>query len=417
MASSGIEYLKTEEGYWTSRKEDGQYNQINTITMHGDIAVIHVDGALSYRTDGYTAYYGEDTYNSIEAAFDKCLNDSSVKGIIFDFNSPGGETNGVAELANKIFESRGSKPYGIVSHTGGSMCSAAYWLGSACEKVYGAENSSIGSIGTLCTFTKYNENFIKVQTIVSDLSPEKNPDPNDEEGLKNIKTRLNDLTSVFIASVAKFRGVSYETVKDDFGQGRVFVGKKAVDAGLADDVMDIESICKQMKTNNGDPGMASITAKTEKSTDASTDVLALEKERINAINAVFSGIDIDKTKAEEFTAIGSAKTVAEAKEFAFACAKEQLVGIKEKLVKAQEETASAIARAEEAENKAKAAEEKASKGLSEREKEILNKAMDEENENHSEIQGGANPDSSKESSFEAMVKACGEKHYNKRRTK
>ena len=137
------------EGVW---KADGEPNQVNNITYREDgIAVIHVDGALSFRSDFFTAWLGWDTYNSIEAAFEECLENDSVKGIIFDINSPGGEVNGVADLADKIFSARGSKPYGIVARTGGMMCSAAYWIGSSCEKIYTASNGTLGSIGGFCS--------------------------------------------------------------------------------------------------------------------------------------------------------------------------------------------------------------------------------------------------------------------------
>ena len=81
---------------------------MNNVTRREDgIAVIHVDGALSFRSNLFTAWWGEDTYNSIEAAFDKCLADESVKGIVFDINSPGGEVSGCSDLSDRIFNARG----------------------------------------------------------------------------------------------------------------------------------------------------------------------------------------------------------------------------------------------------------------------------------------------------------------------
>ena len=132
MASNTVTFFD-EKGHWTGgKKEDGEFDMVNNVTRREDgIAVIHVDGALSYRSNWLAYFFDEDTYNSIEAAFDECLADESVKGIVFDINSPGGEVNGCADLADKIFNARGSKPYGIVARTGGMMCSAAYWLGSS----------------------------------------------------------------------------------------------------------------------------------------------------------------------------------------------------------------------------------------------------------------------------------------------
>jgi len=342
MASSGVEYTKDAEGYWTSRKADGEINHVNHVTVREDgIAVIHVDGPLSYRSDLWSAYFGEDTYNSIEAAFDKCLEDDSIEGIIFDINSPGGEVSGCADLANKIFEARDKKRCGIVARTGGLMCSAAYWLGSSCEKVYTAENGTLGSIGVLCSFTKYNEDLVNVQTIVSDLSPNKAPSPEDAEGLLLIKKELNDLASVFIAAVAKNRGVEYKEVLEEFGQGGVFIGAKAVEAGLADGVKSIDEIAEEMLNVNNNPyGVNTMKNQAPAATEPvdmeamKASVIAEERARVSAINSVFEGLNIAEEEMKAF--INENKTVAEAKDFAFDKMKAML-GEKDKEIAALKE--------------------------------------------------------------------------------
>lgn len=387
MASSGYEYRETEDGYRTRYKEDGEVNHKNRVTKREDgVAVIHVDGPLSYRSDEFAAYYGEDTYNSIEAAFDECLADSSIKGIIFDINSPGGEVNGCADLANKIFECRGSKPYGIVSRTGGMMCSAAYWLGSSCEKVYTAENGTLGSIGVLCSFTKYNEMLVKVQTVVSDLSPNKAPDPENAEGLALIKKELNDLASVFISAVAKNRAQDYKTVLEDFGQGGVFIGAKAVSAGLADGVKSIEEICDEMKSLNNNPnGVMTMANKATAPAAAEqadlealkASIIAEERNRVSAINAVFEGLAISAEEKASF--VNENKTVAEAKDFAFDKMKAML-GEKDNQIAALKAEA----------EKAKAEAEKAKAEGNAEVIEANKKLLEEQNKDAAEIQGGSN---------------------------
>jgi ClpP class serine protease len=51
---------------------------------------------------------------------------------------------------------------------------------------------------------------------------------------------------VFVGDVARYRGVSVETVLSDFGQGGVFVGQQAVDAGLADAVGSYEQTLRDL---------------------------------------------------------------------------------------------------------------------------------------------------------------------------
>lgn len=347
MASNTVTFWD-EKGNWTGgKKEDGEFDMVNNVTRREDgIAVIHVDGALSYRSNWLAYFFDEDTYNSIEAAFDECLADDSVKGILFDINSPGGEVSGCADLADKIFNARGSKPYGIVARTGGMMCSAAYWLGSSCEKVFTASNGTLGSIGVLCAFTNFKKSIVETTVVVSDLSPNKVPDPNDPEGLKLIKEELNSLAEVFIGAVARNRGTTVEDVKQNFGQGGVFIGDKAVAAKLADGVMSLDDVCEQMKRqgiSNGGAVMATNVKGAEGAEKPeAVDVEAVKakaiadyKARVASIEDVFAGLDV--TGEEKASFVDGDKTVAEATAFALAKAKDKIKAQAEELTKVRAE--------------------------------------------------------------------------------
>lgn len=306
-------------------KEDGEINHVNLVTKREDgVAVIHVDGALSYRSSFWEAYFGMDTYNSIEASFDKCMEDSEIKGIIFDINSPGGEVSGCADLADKIFAAREKKPCGIVARTGGLMCSAAYWLGSACEKVFTASNGTLGSIGVLCAYSKHAED---VNVVVSDLSPNKAPTPNTKDGLALIKKELNDLAEVFIETVARNRGTTFENVAENFGQGGVFIGEKAVEAGLADGVATIDEVAAMMLNNKlqKEPTMAKNNAPAAEQQPTAEEIaanaVAAYKQSISDVKALFDSCAI----AEDATAfVDGGKTLADAKEFAFSAMQEKI---------------------------------------------------------------------------------------------
>ena len=117
LASSSLHYSETEDGWYSARKEDGEPDYRNNVTLHDDgIAVIHIDGPLGYRAipQGWWGLMG-DYYDGIQAAFDDCMENDNVLGIVLDINSPGGVVNGCSDLAEKIFKARGKKIYGIYS--------------------------------------------------------------------------------------------------------------------------------------------------------------------------------------------------------------------------------------------------------------------------------------------------------------
>lgn len=329
-------------------KNDGEVNHKNLVTMRDDgIAILHIDGALSYRSDLWAAYFGMDTYNSIEAAFDETIADPRVLGIVLDINSPGGEVSGCADLADKIFNARGSKPFGIVARTGGLMCSAAYWIGSSCEKVYTAANGTLGSIGVLCAYNKTGKD---VDVVVSDLSPDKAATPDTEKGLALVKQELNDLASVFIDAVARNRATTADDVIENYGKGGVFIGQKSVDANLADGVVSMDDLIEMMKnpegfkqttkgakmaTENNDPKAEETHVPTAEEIAASA--IAAYKKNIADVKALFDECGIEE---DAVAFVDGGKTFADAREFAFDAMKKNLAALKGELENVKAELAS-----------------------------------------------------------------------------
>ena len=336
-------FMDWEDGF---RKESGDLNIKQVLEMRDDgIAVIHIDGALANRNTIEAYWYDQDTYQSIGDAFEEAANDPNVLGIVLEIDSPGGIVNGVSDLAAKIYGHRGQKPFGIVAHSAGEMCSAAYWIGSAAEKIYASDNASLGSIGVLCVFRKSKDETVTV--VRSNLSPNKAPTPETAEGRSQIEKELDALASVFINTVAQNRGVDYETVLNDFGQGAVFVGRGAVKAGLADDVMSLEDVIYNMKNTQNGGSMPNPTAQK----GAEIDVEALQKSaaeaeraRIKGINAAFAGLGLE-ADAQSF--IDDGKSVAEAKDFAFDAMRSALAKANEEIKALKDAKPTAAAASEE----------------------------------------------------------------------
>lgn len=98
----------------------------------------------------------------------------------------------------------------------------------------------MGSIGVVSMFEKDDED--KTIEIVSSQSPNKRPDINTDEGRAKIQARVDELAEVFIAKVARNRGITVVDVVKNFGVGDVSVGKSAVRSGLADGLASFEGI-------------------------------------------------------------------------------------------------------------------------------------------------------------------------------
>lgn len=224
------------EGETSPANPEDRFSRINKI------AVINITGVIDrYAKD--TWWYGGVSVEEISDDLQAALADDTIDGILLRINSPGGNADGIAELAGSIRAAAGAKP--AIAYIDGSACSGAYWLAAAASKIVInviGEGGSIGAYAVFYDWTKaMDEIGVKEIVILSSQSPNKNPDPSTTKGHDIYQARIDALAQVFIESVAQYRGVTTETVLSDFGQGGVFMGQQAVDAGLADELGTFET--------------------------------------------------------------------------------------------------------------------------------------------------------------------------------
>ena len=243
----------------TVRGREGASVPIGGVDMWGDpivsdwtsrdgVATIDCIGPVIRYGGWLAAYSGLCSTGNLALQLQQTLDNSEVRAIILNVDSPGGEGNGIAELADTIRAATAQKP--IVAYIDGLGCSAGYWLASACEEIVCSSTAMVGSIGTIMAWIDDAKALemegLEEITFVSSQSPLKKPDPKSDEGRAAYQTTVDDFTQIFGESVARFRGVSTETVFSDFGRGDVFIGQKAVDAGLCDRVGSYERLHDEM---------------------------------------------------------------------------------------------------------------------------------------------------------------------------
>ncbi|CAH0531173.1 S49 family peptidase [Vibrio hippocampi] len=215
----------------------------------GGVALISVSGVISRYANLFTNICGGTTTQLLAQDFTQALNDPSIKAIVFNCDSPGGEANGIHELAEMIYQARGKKR--IIAYVGGMACSACYWIASACEEVVIDATASAGSIGTVLQMRrrkeKADDDFETIE-IVSSQSPNKRQDPGTETGRAAYQKHLDDLAEVFVQRVARNMAVDRDTVINDFGGGGILVGQAAVDKGMAHRLGSLEGVIAELKT-------------------------------------------------------------------------------------------------------------------------------------------------------------------------
>lgn len=220
-------------------------------TIRDGVAIIPIEGTIFPRAGLFAQISGGVSTDEIAQDLATALDNPTVTGIVLAVDSPGGDVNGIAETAAMIRAATARKP--IVAYVRDLGASAAYWIAAAADEVVVASTALVGSIGIVGTVADPSKQTTRSIEFVSSQSPHKRPDPTTQAGGARIQARVDELADLFIADVARYRGVTPETVAADFGQGDVLVGQRAVGAGLADRVGSFEGVVAELQARAREP--------------------------------------------------------------------------------------------------------------------------------------------------------------------
>ncbi|TVR06636.1 MAG: S49 family peptidase [Salinarimonadaceae bacterium] len=222
-------------------------------TRRDGVAIISMIGPMFRRANMMTEISGATSYDIIRRDLQAAVDDPSVKAILLNIDSPGGQANGTDELAKAIFDVRGKKP--ITAYIGGTGASAAYWLAAAADEIVISDSAILGSIGVYMAVideeARDEKRGIKKIEFVSSQTPNKNQSLSSAEGREGMQRTIDALAEVFIAAVAEYRGVKAEVVTTKYGRGGVEVGAHAIALGMADRIGTFEGVLAALSNRSG----------------------------------------------------------------------------------------------------------------------------------------------------------------------
>lgn len=205
----------------------------------GNIAVIPVQGVITGRRSFWEEIGLVTSMETLLAATTAAVRDPDVKAIVWDMNTPGGSTNGLAEAHAALMELRGQKP--VIAQVNQLSASAGYWLASAADEIAASPSSLTGSIGVYMMHTDISDMAaqagISVEFIhAGEHKVEGNQfEPLSEDARAHFQSLVDYAYAQFTGDVARGRGIDIATVQGDkFGGGRVLTADKAKAAGMVD---------------------------------------------------------------------------------------------------------------------------------------------------------------------------------------
>jgi signal peptide peptidase SppA len=217
--------------------------------VSGKIAVIPIHGTLVRRTSGLEAESGLVSYTGIAAQLDAALASSEVAAILLDVDSPGGESGGVFDLAERIHAAAQVKPVWAVAND--MAFSAAYALASAANRVFVARTGGVGSIGVIAMHVdqsvKDAQDGLRYTAVFAgqrknDLNPHA---PISDTAQAALQMEVDRLYGLFVQTVALHRSLNADAVRAT--EAGLFFGPDAIAAGLADAVGGFDEALAQLK--------------------------------------------------------------------------------------------------------------------------------------------------------------------------
>lgn len=212
----------------------------------GGVAVMPIMGLISQRVDAMDEACGGGgmSVEKAQRTFRALRDDSGVKAIILNVDSPGGSPAGVDEFAREIREARGIKP--IIAQVNSNMASAAYWIGAAADEIVVTPGGLAGSIGVYSVHQNISEALAKAgisPTLIraGEFKAETNGfGPLSDAGREQLEMIVEATAAAFRDSVAESRGITRKAVIEKFGDGKVFPAAELVARGMADRIATLD---------------------------------------------------------------------------------------------------------------------------------------------------------------------------------
>lgn len=231
-------------------------NEPQGYTVHGGVAVLPLDGVFAKKMNMMTQISGGISMEIAAQDFRHAMADPAVHSIVLAIDSPGGSVDGTQALASTIRDARGQKQ--VVAYADGMMASAAYWVGSAADEiVIGADTAQIGSIGVVATHVDVSgaetQRGVRTTEIVAGKYKRiaSQYGALTEDGRSAMQDQVDYIYSIFVADVARHRGVSEEKVLAQMADGRIFIGRQAEAAGLVDRVSTLDQLIADLNQRGG----------------------------------------------------------------------------------------------------------------------------------------------------------------------
>lgn len=217
----------------------------------------HVERAENKATDKVAVLYAEGAiYDSgkdgivdteVIKTVKKIHKDDDIKAVVLRVNSPGGSANASEQIwhAVKTLQAKGLP---VVVSMGDYAASGGYYISCCADYIYAEPTTLTGSIGIFGTVPNASKLMNKIGLDIDGVSTNQHSALSvnalykgmNKQEMALMQSMVERGYELFTNRCAEGRGMSQEAIKK-IGEGRVWLGKDALEIGLVDELGNINS--------------------------------------------------------------------------------------------------------------------------------------------------------------------------------
>ena len=216
------------------------------------VGIVHVDGPLSAKPDGYF-----DDYESILDRYRDAIYSDETHCVLLKIDSPGGDAAGLNELVRSMKRCKEETGKSVYVFADEGAYSAAYAIACAGDEIYLPEPGGLGSVGVISVIESQVRMLDKIgidlEVVTSGrFKADGNPEtPITDQAVEHVRRRVMGLARLYWRLVADSRPMSFAAVRAM--QANTFYGADAVAVGLADGVMSLDEVVTQAAMSRSRP--------------------------------------------------------------------------------------------------------------------------------------------------------------------
>lgn len=223
------------------------------LQRHKSVGIVPIEGTLVQKGKFLGQSSGETSYEGIRAQIAMARADKSVKAVVLEVDSYGGEVAGAFETAAAIRELSAEKP--TLAILTDFAYSAGYLLASQARRIVMPPGGGAGSIGVLAMHMdmsgKLEKEGIAVTLIhagahKADGSPVA---PLDPEVRAQMQAGVDASYTRFLDAVAAGRGPRMSRQAAKQTEARTYRGQEARRVGLVDGIMEVDAAFQRFVSN------------------------------------------------------------------------------------------------------------------------------------------------------------------------